>query len=101
MGLAASQARLLMLTSRQSDLELKGQIINQRRLKLAYEMEQISSDYTEKISDTNLYVQVPSATNLGASEWAQLDASSLASAGYTILYRDADGKLGDCDSIDK
>ncbi len=35
MGLAASQARLLMLTARKSDLELTGQQINQSRMQLA------------------------------------------------------------------
>lgn len=35
MGLAASQARLLMLTARKSDLELHLQFINQGRIQLA------------------------------------------------------------------
>lgn len=35
MGFAASQARLMMLTARKSDLELQGQFINQARLQLA------------------------------------------------------------------
>ena len=35
MGLAASQARFLILTARKSDLELTGQQINQSRMQLA------------------------------------------------------------------
>jgi hypothetical protein len=35
MGLGASQARLLMLTARKSDLELQIQFINQARMQLA------------------------------------------------------------------
>jgi ribosomal protein L17 len=35
MGLAASQARFLSLTARKSDLELRGQFINQNRMMLA------------------------------------------------------------------
>ena len=35
MGLVASQARYLMLTSRKSDLELRGQFFNQARMALA------------------------------------------------------------------
>lgn len=35
MGLAASQARYLILTARKSDLELTGQSINQSRLQIA------------------------------------------------------------------
>ncbi|MDD3149442.1 MAG: hypothetical protein PHV68_01285, partial [Candidatus Gastranaerophilales bacterium] len=64
-----------------------------------YEMESISSEYTAKISDTNLYVQ--NGNGDGTASWNQLDSTSLDSAGYTILYRDADGVLGDCDATDK
>ena len=35
MGLGASQARLLMLTARKSDLELQLQMVNQARMQLA------------------------------------------------------------------
>jgi chromosome segregation ATPase len=35
MGLAASQARFLMLTARKSDLEMDGQSINQQRIAIA------------------------------------------------------------------
>lgn len=35
MGFAASQARILILTARKSDLELQGQFINQARMALA------------------------------------------------------------------
>jgi chromosome segregation ATPase len=35
MGLVASQARLLCITARLSDLELKGQFINQTRMQLS------------------------------------------------------------------
>ena len=35
MGLAASQARFLVLTARKSDVEMQGQRINQERLKIA------------------------------------------------------------------
>ena len=35
MGLAASQARFLMLTARKSDVEMQGQAINQQRMAIA------------------------------------------------------------------
>ena len=35
MGLAASQARFLVLTARKSDLEMQGQRINQERMKIS------------------------------------------------------------------
>ncbi len=41
MGMAASQARLLMLTARKSDLELQLQFVNQARMQLANMMSQL------------------------------------------------------------
>jgi hypothetical protein len=41
MGLAASQARFLQLTARKSDLEFKGQQVNQERTINAHNMEQL------------------------------------------------------------
>lgn len=46
MGLGASQARLLMLTARKSDLELRIQFINQARLQLA---NQVSALFTQQM----------------------------------------------------
>lgn len=51
MGLAASQARLLLLTARRSDLEYRAQIISQRKIMLAMQTEKLATDYTEKLSD--------------------------------------------------
>lgn len=80
MGLSASQLRLLALTGRKSDLELQGQQINQRRLQLAYQMEQISDDYTRKISNRNLFVDVT-----GDNDWEQATVEALNELGYTVL----------------
>lgn len=49
MGLAASQARLLMLTARKSDIEFQIQIINQRRTTLAYQSAALAQKYANAI----------------------------------------------------
>jgi len=41
MGLAASQARLLMLTGRASDLEFKSENIAEKRIRIASEVEKL------------------------------------------------------------
>jgi len=46
MGLAASQARFLSLTARKSDIEFKGQGLNQERTSNAYAMEQLVDQLT-------------------------------------------------------
>ena len=43
MGLAASQARFLQLTARQSDLEFQGQQVNQQRMNNSYAMQALST----------------------------------------------------------
>ena len=57
MGLSASQARLLSLTARQSNLEYEGQQINQQRTTLSNE----SSNYYNSLLEMS--VPVPPSTN--------------------------------------
>ncbi|MBQ2871719.1 hypothetical protein IJE86_08460 [bacterium] len=54
MGLAASQARLLLLTARKSDLEYRAQMISQTKLSLAMETEGIAKKYTKALNNTTL-----------------------------------------------
>ena len=63
MGLAASQARALLLVARKSDLEYRSQCISQRKMVLAQQTEQIAKDYSNKISNRKLLF----AFNLDAS----------------------------------
>lgn len=51
MGLASSQARLLLITARKSDLEYRSQMISQRKLTLASQTEQLATDYTKALSN--------------------------------------------------
>lgn len=55
MGLASSQARLLLLTARKSDLEYRSQMISQRKIMLAMETEQLATEYTRSLSNRLLY----------------------------------------------
>lgn len=51
MGMAASQARVLLLTSRKSDLEFRAQNITQRKMLLSMQTEDIANEYTRAISN--------------------------------------------------
>lgn len=55
MGLAASQARLLLLTARKSDLEYRAQQITNSEMILAMQTEQIAREYSIKISNQALF----------------------------------------------
>ena len=54
MGMSASQARLLMLTARKSDLEYQAQQITQAKLALAQKEEEIAVKYNNAISNSSV-----------------------------------------------
>jgi hypothetical protein len=58
MGMAASQARLLLLTARKSDLELAGQQINQSRTQLANLTNQLFNTATVLDPDSDEAIQI-------------------------------------------
>ena len=54
MGMAAGQARLLSITSRMSDNELRAQIINNQKMRLATQSSQVSEAYVTALNDAQL-----------------------------------------------
>ncbi len=58
MGMAASQARYLLLTSRKSDLEFTGQQINQSRMQLANVTNELFNVATTLDPDSQQAIQI-------------------------------------------
>ncbi len=85
MGLAASQARLLTLTSRLSSIELKQQSIANAKILLANDSEAVSSKYTTALNNQTLLFSD------GKNE-TELSYSNLTAAGYTVK-RTGDGVI--------
>lgn len=54
MGMAAGQARLLSITSRMSDNELRAQMINNEKMRLATKSSQVSEAYTAALNDAQM-----------------------------------------------
>lgn len=52
MGLASSQCRLLLIVARKSDLEFQIQLINQRRMGLAYQAANLSRQFADEAYQT-------------------------------------------------
>ena len=52
MGMAASQARLLSITTRLSDNELRSQLINNSKMRLATESSQVSERYIQALNES-------------------------------------------------
>ncbi|MCI1273764.1 MAG: hypothetical protein LKG27_04940 [Clostridiaceae bacterium] len=71
MGLAASQARLLSITSRLSDNELRAQLINNKKIRLASESSRASEDYVNALNRAQMMF-----TNYDSSNAATTQALS-------------------------
>lgn len=97
MGLAASQARLLLLTAKNDALELSAQKIEQERLMLAQEQETIAQEYSDATSNTIYTCRVvdengeTQQVSMGLDSLAKSQAGS-AGTGASIIIADANGK---------
>ena len=87
MGLAASQARLLLLTARKSDLEYRAQMISQRKVMLAMQTEEIATTYSEALNNRKLYFTWTTEQNNGATKEELLTYSNFTAEENTYRYR--------------
>jgi len=105
MGLASSQARMLLLTAQKSDLEYRAQMINQRKLNLGLRTQELAQKYSKAMSNRKLefayYTSGNTATALRQSlSYAALTTENgLAgnflvtdSSGKYVVRNDADAK---------
>ena len=91
MCLAASQARLLLLTARKSDLELRAQQITNTEMILAMQTEKIAQEYSNKIS--NKVTMMQTSTDMNDATYNQsviMTYEELIKAGYTLQYANGD-----------
>lgn len=68
MGLAASQARLLLLTARKSDLEYRAQMISQRKTMLAMQTEELALNYSNALNNRALFYTYTASSTNGTSQ---------------------------------
>ena len=86
MGMSASQARLLAITSRMNDVEFKSQQISNTKIRLADESEQVANDYTKALNKQKLtYTSYNSKTN--QMEKLPLNSTNMANSGYKLVAR--------------
>ncbi len=85
MGLAASQARLLTITSRLSSVELRQQRIAMDKMRLANDSEAVSTKYTEALNNKTLTIS-------NGGEEIAMNYSTLAAQGYSVM-RASDGVI--------
>lgn len=76
MGLASSQARMLLLTARKSDLEYRAQMISQRKINLAMQTQELATKYSQSMSNRTMNFVFTTSDNQAVTE-------SLSYAGIT------------------
>jgi len=84
MGLSSSQGRLLMLTSRMSDIELGEILISQRQNRLAWESEEAASVYNEAVSNYKLTIKVPDENESRGHKTQDLNYTNMTQMGYLV-----------------
>ena len=85
MGLAAAQARLLSITSRMSDNELRAQLINNKKIRLANESARASEKYLNALNNAKLMFRNFDNENVEANQ--QLTFNALTAYGpYNTQY---------------
>ena len=88
MGLAASQARYLALTARKDDLEYQSQIINTRRMQLAYKTADVARAYSEGMN--NKIIAISSALTdktdgQTTTKWNEITFANIQKGGFMLI----------------
>lgn len=84
MGLSSSQGRLLMLTSRLSDLQLQEVMVGQRQMELAWQSEEAAKVYNAAMSNFKLTIKLPDATEDSTFRREDLTYTNMTSMGYLV-----------------
>ena len=79
MGMSASQARLLSITSRMNDIEFKSQQVANTKIRLADESEQVANAYTKAL---NKQKYTATKWTNGTAQKIDLSYENLNNAGY-------------------
>lgn len=96
MGLASSQARMLLLTAQKSDLEYRAQMINQRKLNLGMRTQELAQKYSKAMSNRKLELACYTSASSGGVAKVDLTYADLVSENGdsvgTYLVTNAQGK---------
>lgn len=103
MGMAASQARLLTITARLADNELKSQSINNAKMRLATQSSQASEKYINALNEANLMFSNYDSTGTEQSQLLTFNALTafssynnqygLVNASGQLLVSEAESKI--------
>ena len=90
MGLSSSQGRLLLLTSRLSDIQLQEMLVAQNQGRLAYQSEKAAQTYNEAMNNFKLVIKVPDTTEDGKYKQENLTYKNMTEMGYLATNASGD-----------
>lgn len=101
MGMSASQARLLSLTSRLSDLEFQAQSISNCKIRLADASAQASEDYENALNKEKITVTSNGSTYIDASAYNLTTYGAVSTVDKQRYLVDAENRILVGDSVGK
>lgn len=104
MGLASSQARMLLLTARKSDLEYRAQMISQRKINLAMQTQTLAQTYSQALNDKVMKFTYTTAKGESQQEILGYDSFKAKSNGSFIgdyLVKTSNGQYAAASDTDK
>lgn len=93
MGMAASQARLLEMTSRKHDIEFALQKLSNQKVSLSRDMQEVSEDYQEALNSKVLKWSNNSGVTYIDLNYKNLMTPSMLNKNDTYLLTDMNGKV--------
>ena len=88
MGLSSSQGRLLMLTSKLSDIELGETLVAQRQNQLAMQQEGVAKTYNEAMSNYKIVIKVDDTTESKGYRLEDINYNNMTKMGYLLTNRE-------------
>ena len=82
MGLSSSQGRLLMLTSRLSDIELQQMLISQRQNALAVSSQKAAEEYNNALTNCKIVIKMPNENEKVGYTKEDLSYNNMTELGY-------------------
>lgn len=85
MGLSSSQGRLLLLTSRLSDIQLQETLLSQRQNQLAMDSMEAANKYNKAMNNYKITMKVPDQTDEKGYSKEPLSYEKLCALGYIVV----------------
>lgn len=93
MGMSASQARLLTITARLSDLELNAQVISNKKIRTSMKAQKVAEDYANALNNKKTVTEGGTTTTVTPNSLSAAALTGFAAGKAQIILKNKDGKI--------